>query len=377
VDVTSSGERVRSAPAQQGSAASGSIFNVVTLGGSIGYSLDVFGGQRRTVEGLGAQLDYERYAGQAAYLTLSANVVDACIARAAYAAQIAATRELIALLDEQMHSIEVQVQAGTAPYANLLSQRGLIAAGRAQLAALQQRLSQTDHLLALLQGALPASATAPAIELAQLNLPLDLPVSLPSELVRQRPDILAAEAQLRAASAQIGVATAAMFPSFSLNASYGAAGSSLSNLFGPAGRFWSVGPSLTAPLFHGGALQAQRQAAIDAFDVQQANYRQTVLEAFDQVADALQALEHDAQSLQAQRLARDSATQALALVQANFRSGLVAYVDVLSADVQVRQADLGYLQALAQRHQDTVALFVALGGGWWNRPGESTRDMAP
>jgi outer membrane protein TolC len=162
----------------------------------------------------------------------------------------------------------------------------------------------------------------------------------------------------------------------SLDASYGSAASSLDKLLASGGRFWSVGPSLTAPLFHGGALRAQKQAAVDAFDVQQASYRETVLTAFGQVADALQALEHDAQGLQAQADAQDAAAQALALQQAGNRAGMVAYIDVLSADVLYHQAIIGYLQAVAQRHQDTVALFVALGGGWWNAQDEG-REGTP
>ena len=377
LDAGFAGARARNAPVQQGSSMPGTLFSVVTLSGSISYPLDVFGGERRAVEGLGAQVDYQRFAGKAAYLTLSANVVDTCIARAAYAAQIRATEQLIALEIDQLRSTEAQVRAGTASYANVLSQRSLIAANQALLAPLQQKISQADHLLALLQGEVPSRAVPPEIELSALALPLDLPVSLPYELVRQRPDILSAEAQLHAASANIGVATAAMFPSFSLSATYGTAGSSLGNLLGAGGRFWSIGPSLTAPLFHGGSLQAQRQAAIDAYDVQQANYRQAVLAAFDQVADALKALEHDAQALQAQLDAQRAAAEALALLQDNYRAGLVAYIDVLTADVQYHQATIGYLQAVAQRHQDTVALFVALGGGWWNAPEVAREGKAP
>lgn len=368
VDAGLAATRGRSEPVQQGSAATGSVFNVVTASGSVGYVLDVFGGERRTVEGLRAQVEAQRHARTAAYLSLSANVVDACIARAAYAAQLRATEDLIALETEQLSGIEAQVRTGTSPYANVLSQRSLIAGNQTLLAPLRQRVSQADDLLALLQGVAPSQATPPDIELAGLTLPPDLPVSLPSELVRQRPDILAAEAQLHAASADIGVATAAMYPSFGLNAAYGTAGSSLGNLLGAAGRFWSIGPSLTVPIFRGGTLTAERDAAVDAFDAQQAIYRQTVLAAFSQVADALQALEHDAQALQAQTEFRQAASEALALLQANYRAGLVAYVDVLGADVQLHAATVGWLQAVAQRQQDTVALFVALGGGWWNAP---------
>jgi NodT family efflux transporter outer membrane factor (OMF) lipoprotein len=377
LDASLGAERARSAPIQSGSSQPGTVYNLVTASGNIGYVLDVFGGERRAVEGLGAQVDAQRYAAKAAYLTLSANVVNTCIARAAYAAQSRATEALIALEVEQLRSIEAQARAGTSPYANVLSQRSLIAANQALLAPLQQKISQAEHLLALLEGESPANVELPDLELDTLALPQDLPVSLPSELVRQRPDILAAEAQLHAASADIGVATAAMFPSFSLNATFGGTGTSLGNLTGASGRFWSIGPSLTAPLFRGGTLAAQRQAAIDAFDVQQANYRQTVLTAFEQVADALKALEHDAQALQAQAEAQRTAAEALALLQAGYRAGMVAYVDVMTADVQYHQALIGTVQAVAQRQQDTVALFVALGGGWWNAPGSKAGAAAP
>ena len=360
------GERARSAPLLSGEQSAGTVFNVTTIGGTISYPLDLFGGERRTVEGLAAQVEQQRFLTKAAYLTLSANVVNTCIARAAYAAQIAATTQLIVLQQEQLSSIEVQVRSGTQTYANVLSQRSLIAANQALLAPLAQKMNQAEHLLALLEGSTAAQTTLPAIALDSLQLPLQLPLSLPSELVRQRPDILAAEAQLHVASANIGVATAAMFPSLSLSANYGNAGSSLGNLLGRGEVFWSVGPSLTAPLFQGGSLRYKRNAAIDAYQAQLANYRTTVLTAFEQVADTLKALQHDAQALQAQLEARTAATDALALLQANYRAGLVAYIDVLSADVQLHNADIAYLQALAQRHQDTVALFVALGVGWWH-----------
>jgi len=246
--------------------------------------------------------------------------------------------------------------------------RSLIATNQASLAPLEQKASQAEHLLAILEGVLPAEAILPDINLDELALPTDLPVSLPSDLVRQRPDILAAEAQLRVASANIGVATAAMFPSFSVSGTYGAAGSSSDKLSANSARFWSIGPSATIPVFQGGSLWYGKKAAIDTYQQAQAIYRQTVLSAFAQVADALKALEHDAEALQAQSEAQRSASEAVRLLQANYRAGLVAYVEVLVADVQFHETSIAYLQAVAQRHQDTVALFVALGGGWWNKP---------
>ncbi|WP_248766992.1 efflux transporter outer membrane subunit [Pseudomonas sp. MWU12-2345] len=367
LDVHAGADRERSAPIQQGLGTKGSIFNVVTLSGTISYTLDIFGGERRTVEGLQAQVDHQAWLTQAAYLTLTANVVNAAIARAAYAAQIQATEQLIELQKQQLQTTQVQVRSGTTPYSAILSLQSLIASNEALLPALRQKVSQAEHLLATLEGVVPSEVKLPDIQLSGLSLPKDLPVSLPSVLVRQRPDILSAEAQLHQASAAIGVATAAMFPSFSLTGTYGTAGSSPGSLFAGAGRFWSVGPSIDIPLFQGGSLWFGRKAAIDAYQQAAAGYREVVLESFAQVADTLKALEFDAQALQKQAEAQAASAEALRLLQANYRSGLVTYLDLLAADVQLHQVNIAYLQALAQRHQDTVGLFVALGGGWWNR----------
>ena len=377
VDAGIGASREHSAPLMNGLQTSSTIFNVVTLSGTVGYALDVFGGERRAVESLRAEADYQRNANLAAYLALSANVVNTSIARAAYAAEIRATEQLIDMEQQQLAAIEVQAKSGTAAYAGVLGMRSQIAASQAALAPLRQKIDQSEHLLATLEGLTPSAASLPDIELSTLSLPTDLPLSLPSDLVRQRPDILQAEAQLHEASANIGVATAAMFPSFSLTGTYGAAGSSLGNLSAESGRFWSVGPSISIPLFRGGALWYERKAAIDAYQAAQANYRQSVLIAFAQVADTLKALQHDAEALQAQAEAKRAAAEALHLLQAGYKAGMAAYVDVLSADVQYQQASIGYVQAVAQRQQDTVALFVALGGGWWNANNQSAEGRAP
>jgi NodT family efflux transporter outer membrane factor (OMF) lipoprotein len=254
--------------------------------------------------------------------------------------------------------------------------RSLLAANQALLAPLKQNASQAEHLLATLEGVVPSKATLPDIDLAGLSLPVDLPLNLPSELVNQRPDILSAEALMHVASANIGIATAAMFPSFSLSGTYGGASTTLASL-SAVSKFWSIGPTVTTPVFQGNSLWYVRRASIDAYQQSQATYRQTVLGAFQQVADSLKALEHDAEGLQAQVEAKRAAGEALSLLQVNYRAGLVAYPDVLTADVQFHQATIGYLQALAQRHQDTVALFVALGGGWWNQPRLAVKKEAP
>ena len=371
-----SASRQLTAPVQQGSQSSGSIFNLFTASGTISYTLDVFGGKRRTVEGLRAQADSQRYESKAAFLALSANVVNTSVARAAYMAQIRATEQLIELENQQLHLAETQVRAGTAPYSTVLSVRSLISANQALLAPLEQNASQAEHLLAMLEGVVPSKANLPDIDLAELSLPADLPLSLPSDLVNQRPDILSSEALMHLASANIGIATAAMFPSFSLSGTYGGASTTLANL-SAVSKFWSIGPTATTPVFQGNSLWYVRRASIDAYQQSQATYRQTVLGAFEQVADSLKALEHDAEGLQAQVEAQRAAGEALNLLQVNYRAGLVAFPDVLTADVQFHQATIGWLQALAQRHQDTVALFVALGGGWWNEVRPAGKREAP
>jgi NodT family efflux transporter outer membrane factor (OMF) lipoprotein len=344
-----------------------SVFNLFTLSGSVSYALDLFGGQRRLVESLGAQVDVEQAGAQATYLTLLANIVETVIARAAYRAEVEATQRLIELSGEQMRLAQVQVEAGTQPYSSVLALQSQLASYQASIPQLEQKVAQSEDLLAALTGQLPAAFTVPDIRLSDLSLPSDLPLSVPSDLVRQRPDILAAEATAHAASANVGVATAAMLPSIALNGAFSANGSAVNQLTAVAGRAWSVGGAITQPLFAGGTLWFKRRAAIDDYQRSMALYRQTVLGAFEQVADTLRALDHDAATLAAQDQARSSAAQALHLVQIHYAAGLSTYLEVLTADAQFRQAEIADIEALATRYQDTVALYVALGGGWWNR----------
>ena len=356
--------RQKFSTARFGGSTPGSIFNLFTLSATVSYALDVFGGERRAVEGLRAQVDLQQATVRGTYLALSGNVVNTMIAQAAYREQIKATEEIIALQREQVGITETQAQAGTVPYANVLSLRSQLAAVEATLPLLRQKLDQTGHLLATLTGRVPAQWSPPQLDLADFTLPGDLPVTLPSELVRQRPDILAAEAQLHGGSADIGVATAALFPSFTLNGGYGTSNTSFNDLFTSNSSFWSLGANVAAPLFRGGTLWFRREAAFEGYQHSLATYRQTVLNAFAQVADTLRALEHDAEGLHAQLQALRSAEEALQLTQANYRAGIVNYLPMLIANGQYHQARIGYLQAKAQRLQDTAALFVALGGSW-------------
>ena len=358
--------REKATPISFGVNAPSTIFNLFTLCGTISYVLDVFGGERRMVEGLRAQTDQQRNVVLATYLTLTGNIVNTVIARAAYQAEIEATREVILSEKDQVLLTAAQVEAGTVPYSNLLSLQSQLAATEATLPPLSQRLDQSDHLLATLAGQTPASFEPLRIRLDELSLPKNLPKTLPSELARQRPDILQSEAQLHVASAQIGVTTAALYPSFTLNGTLGVLNSSLGSIFSGKSSFWSYGGGVTAPIFHGGTLRAQRQAAIDAYQAAAANYRQTVLSALSQVADTLRALEHDAELVAAQSQALGAAKQARELILANYKAGTVGYLQLLAANAQYSQAKVAHLQGVAQRFQDTVALFVALGGGGWS-----------
>jgi NodT family efflux transporter outer membrane factor (OMF) lipoprotein len=360
--------RQKSSPVSLGSTSPGTIFNLFTLSASVSYVLDVFGGERRMVEGLQAQVDVQRAIAQGTYLTLLGNVENTLIAQAGYRDQIKATEQIIGFLKEQVGITEIQVRAGTVPYANVLSLRSQLDSFEASLPPLKQNLSHAEHLLATLTGRTPGEWTPPRFELSDFTLPGELPITLPSELVRQRPDILAAEAQLHSAGAVIGVATAALFPSFTLNGSYGQSSMSINSLF--SGNFWSIGADVSAPLFHGGTLWFKRKAAQEGYQQTLAIYRQTVLAALAQVADALRALEHDAEALQAQSQALETAGEALRLIQANYQAGIANYLQVLTANGQYQQARIGYLQAQAQRLQDTVALFTALGGGWRGTDGD-------
>jgi NodT family efflux transporter outer membrane factor (OMF) lipoprotein len=364
VDASVGATRERYAPANIGEAVPGSVFNLFTLSTTVSYALDLFGGQRRLIEGLHAEVDLAHANEQAAHLALTANIVNSVIARAAYRAEVDATKQLIELQSQQVHLAEVQAQSGIVPYSTVLSLRSQLASYDATIPQLEQKSAQSAHLLAALTGHTPAESRVPDVGLGDLTLPADLPVSLPSVLVRQRPDILAAEAVAHTASADVGVATAALLPSVTLNGSLGAATNTTGTLFPAGGKAWSVGADATAPLFQGGTLWFKRKAAQDDYALAMALYRQTVLGAFEQVADSLRALDHDAQTLLAEHQSLADAEQALRLIQANYQAGIATYLDVLNADAQFHQAKIADIQAVAVRYQDTVALFAALGGGW-------------
>ena len=341
-------------------------YNLGTFGASVSYVPDLFGGQRRAVEALGAVADVQRYNLRASYLSLTSNVVNTGIARAGYQAQRDATLAIVRMYEDQIRLAQVQYDAGTGPYSAVLSLRVQQASNQAAAAALEQHVEQSEHLLAQLCGQAPAAFDPPRIALEGIALPRDLPDALPSDVARHRPDILAAEAALHQASAQIGVATADLFPSLTLGGTAGASNSVISQMLRAGTRFWSAQASLAGSLFNGGSQWYARKAAIDAYDAALAQYESTVLAALEQVADTMRALDHDAESLRAEADALAAASQNEQLTRANFEAGMAGYLDLLSADAQYQQARLSYLGAATQRLQDTVALYAALGGGWWN-----------
>ncbi len=344
---------------------------------SVSYALDIFGGGRRALEGLGAQVGYQRFQLEGAHLALTANIVTAAVQEASLRARIETTRELVALQKEQLDLVDEQLRLGAVPVANLLAQQAQIAQLTATLPPLEKELELTRHRLAVLAGRFPGEGGLPVFTLDEMQLPQKLPVSLPSSLVRQRPDIRGAEELLHAASADVGVATANLYPQITLTGSLGSEGTHIEELFTSGTSIWSLGAGLLQPIFHGGELTAKRRAAIAAYDAAAAQYRDTVLQAFQNVADVLRALGDDAAALQALTEAEKAARESFDVAREQFRQGAVSYLTLRDAERQYPQARLAVVPARAARFADTAALFQALGGGWWNRDarqGIGTRD---
>ncbi|HUJ86690.1 MAG TPA: efflux transporter outer membrane subunit [Burkholderiales bacterium] len=371
VDLGASALRQRASPYRLGVAGAASVFNLLTLGVGVNYAIDVFGGNRRAVEKLAAEVDYQRALRNGAYLTLTGNIVNAAIAQSAYAAQLRGTENLIGLERRQAALLEVRWRAGTVAYASVITAKLQLAATEAALPVLRQQLAAAGDLLASLSGKTPAEWSTPPIAFDALKLPAQLPLSLPSELVRQRPDILAAEASLHAASAQVGVATAALYPTVTLGATAGVEGPNSASLGSPNSRYWSFGPAAEVPLFSGFSGVYARDAAKAQYEQVFAEYRQTVVNAFSQVGDALQALQHDAQIEAAQREAFDLAVRQQALAAANRAGGLASELQEIGARMQLEIARLDLVQARALRLQDSTALLVALGRPWRAEPQEA------
>ena len=340
-------------------------FNLYLASVGVSYTLDLFGANRRELEGLQAGVDYQRYELEAARLMLAGNVVTAAIREASLREQIAATEEIVLAQERQLAITERLVQLGTAARADAVAQRLDLAQTRALIPDLQRQIEQLRHRLAVYIGQPPGAAKLPEFRLGELQLPAELPLSLPSELARQRPDIRAAEALLHQASARVGVATANLYPQITLSANVGSLAATGSDLFSSGAGFYILGASLTQPLFHGGELEAKRRSAIAAYEQAGAAYQEVVLQGFQNVADVLRALEADAKKLKERSEAVTQARTYYDITSARYQAGGVSYYFLLDAQRRLHGALIDRTQALADRYADSAALFQALGGGWW------------
>jgi len=343
------------------------ITSVYQANVDVSYTLDLFGGERRALEGLQAQAAVQDFQLKASYLTLTSNVAATVIQLASLHDQVTATRQIIELEEKQLRTVQRQFDLGSQTRSDVLQQQSNLASVKATLPPLQQQLAATEHELALLTGHSPHDMSAVSFQLADLQLPQTLPVSLPSALVRQRPDVMAQEMTLRAACAAIGVATANMLPQLTLSGGSGCEALRSADLLKAGSSVWNAAAGLAQPLFEGGMLRAKRRAAVDAYEQSAAQYRLVVLKAFQNVADTLTALDNDAQSLKAQYDFLNEAQESLALIQRQFDAGAANSVTLLTAQQAYQQARVAYVRALASRFTDTVTLYQALGGGWWNR----------
>jgi NodT family efflux transporter outer membrane factor (OMF) lipoprotein len=343
------------------------LFNLFTPAVSVSFVPDVFGLNRRLVESAAAAEQQTRFELTATYLTLTANVVVAAIQEAGIREQTATTRELIASDEKSLEILRQQEARGYASRLDVAAQEAQVAQASATLPPLLKALAQQRDLLATLSGALPSEGLPEQFELSQLKLPRELPLSVPSRLIEQRPDVRQAEENLHVASAQIGVAVANRLPSFTITADIGASALTLSSLTSSDAGFWDLGAQVTQPIFQGGTLMHKERAARAAYLQAQQQYRSAVIVAFQNVADILAALEHDAEALRASAASTEAAKVTLDVVRAQQRAGYASYLQLLSAEQAYQTAANAQVQAQISRYADTAALFQALGGGWWNR----------
>jgi NodT family efflux transporter outer membrane factor (OMF) lipoprotein len=373
---TSSVTRQQTSAAQYGGSGSAQLYTLYNTNVAVSFTPDVFGKTERTVEADLASADYQRFQLEATYLSLTANVVATAIADASYAAQIRVTRDLIASYQAQLDLLEKRFALGAIGQADVLSERAQLAQAQATLPPLEKARAQTRNQLMAYLGRFPNADKGEAINLESLQLPKTLPLSLPSSLVRQRPDIRSIESQLHQASADIGVATANMLPQITLSASGGSQALSIDKFFGSQMAAWSVAGAVSGQIFDGGALFHKREARVASFEQAAAKYKSTVISAFQNVADALQAIKHDARTLRAQVLAETVAAQSLEIARAQYIGGTTTYSTVLNAEQTLLNARLNRVKAQAARFADTTALLQALGGGWWNRIDETPASQA-
>jgi NodT family efflux transporter outer membrane factor (OMF) lipoprotein len=344
------------------------LYTLITPQLSVSYTPDVFGLNKRTVESAAAQEQATRYQMIAVDITISTNVAAAVIQKASLEDQIDATNELIGINRQMLSLLQYQHSKGYAAGPDVAAQETQLKQLEASLPPLLKQREQQDHLIAVLTGRFPSQQPDIKFTLANFSLPSNLPLSLPSALVAQRPDVLQAEANMHSASAQVGVATANRLPNITLSANAGSNALAIGQLFGPGTGFWNIGAALLAPIFDGGTLLHQQRGARAAYQQAAEQYRGTVLTAFQNVADTLSALDHDAEGLKSTSAATDAAKTSLDLSRLRFKDGYDSYLAVLNAEQAYQEQRLSLVQAQAARFADTAALFQALGGGWWHQP---------
>ena len=348
-------------------ASGASVFDLHTAQVQVAYTFDVWGLNRRTVESLRAQADTQRFEVEAAYLALTANVVVAAIIEASLRGQIEATNEIIDTNSKMVEIFQQRLKAGLSDRSEVAVQEAALAQAKATLPPLRKALAQQRDLLAALAGSFPNEGPRESFTLGDLHLPTDLPLSLPSRLVEQRPDIRAAEEQLHAASAAVGIATANRLPTFTINANVGYMSTALSTLFAPQNLFWLVAGNATQTVFDGGSLFHLQLQAKETYEAVAWSYRGTVIGAVQNVADTLRALQSDADALRAARDFERSARISFDLARQQTQTGNANVLLLLNSQQTYLQAKIALVQARAARLADTAALFQALGGGWWNR----------
>lgn len=344
---------------------------------SVAYTPDVFGLNRRTVESLRAQEEQQRFALLATYITLSANVVNAAINEASLRGQIAATRALIVENTKALDILRLQFSKGYAGRLDVAAQESQLASLVATLPPLLKSLAQQRDALAVLIGVVPSQDPPETFELKDLQLPRELPVSLPSKLVEQRPDVRQAAENLHAACAAVGIAVANRLPNFQLSADIGNTALKMEKLFSSGTAFWGIAAGVTQPIFEGGALLHKQRAAQAAYVQAAEQYRSTVLSSFQNVADTLNALTQDDKALKAASDSERAAAVTLNLTEKQLQTGYTSYLGLVTAETAYQQALLALVQAQANRFADTAALFMALGGGWWNQPNLVPEKKAP
>src|SRR5262245_60776855 len=375
ISGNASGQQQLATPAAQGLAGANVLYGVTSTSLQVSYAPDVFGGVRRQVESKEALAEVQRYQLEATYLTLTSNVVVAAVNLASLQAQIDATRDIIRILENSLTVVRRQFDLGGASRADVLAQEATLTQTRATLPPLQKQLAQQRNQLMRLVGRSPDQDRGESFDLAKLRLPQELPLSLPSQLVEQRPDVRAAEAQLHSASADIGVAVANQMPQFTITGALGFSSGGLGSLLVPGAGIWSIGLGIAQTIIDGAKLDHQRKAAIAAYERAAAQYKGTVLSAFQDVANALRALQADADALRAQVEAEQTAAASLRLSEQQYQLGAVNYLTLLNAQQTYQTAVINRLKAQAARYADTAALFQALGGGWWHRGDVDPKSM--